>query len=168
MSTIQTVFGSKSFLVKLLDERHDPQLKLLKPAQTGLDYMIYDPSGRATFSAPLRYDVIMSLGSAEQNGYVQFMYFNLDTNDVKVFLSKIKQLIDNHDILLGEKHILLAQEVKHPDNYLVVSVWQSGNDYYEFKNTPALSSVKEFIRRAASANGFHEAGYTIIDAHQKD
>ena len=33
MSTIQTVFGSKSFLVKLLDERHDPQLKLLKPAE---------------------------------------------------------------------------------------------------------------------------------------
>lgn len=49
MSTIQTVFGSKSFLTKLLDERHDPQLKLLKPAQSGLDYMIFDPSGQATF-----------------------------------------------------------------------------------------------------------------------
>ena len=48
MSTIQTVFGSKSFLVKLLDERHDPQLKLLKPAEEGLDYMI-DPSGKAHF-----------------------------------------------------------------------------------------------------------------------
>lgn len=116
MSTIQTVFGSKSFLTKLLDERHDPQLKLLKPAQSGLDYMIFDPSGQAAFSAPLRYEILASLGKTEQSGYVHFMYFNLDTDDVKVFLSKIKQLIDNHDILLGENHILLAQEAKHPDN----------------------------------------------------
>lgn len=167
MSTIQTVFGSKSFLTQLLDERHDPQLKLLKPAQSGLDYMIFDPSGQATFSAPLRYEILASLGKTEQSGYVHFMYFNLDTDDVKVFLSKIKQLIDNHDILLGENHILLAQEAKHPDNFLVMSVWQTSNDYYEFKNTPALASVKEFIRRAASANGFHEAGYTVIDPHKK-
>ena len=58
MSTIQTVFVSKSFLTKLLDERHDPQLKLLKPAQSGLDYMIFDPSGQAAFSAPLRLSLI--------------------------------------------------------------------------------------------------------------
>ena len=109
--------------------------------------MIFDPSGQATFSAPLRYEILASLGKTEQSGYVHFMYFNLDTDDVKVFLSKIKQLIDNHDILLGENHILLAQEAKHPDNFLVMSVWQTSNDYYEFKNTPALASVKEFIRR---------------------
>lgn len=168
MSTIQTVFGSKSFLVKLLDERHDPQLKLLKPAEEGLDYMIYDPSGKAHFSAPLQYETLADLGTPADNGYIHFMYFNLSSDDVKVFLAKIKDLIDKHDIFLGQTQVLVAQKVKHPDDFVVVSGWQSSNDYYEFKNTPALSAVKEFIRRAASANGFHQAGYAVIDPHQKD
>ena len=52
MSIIQTVFGSKPFpLSNSLDGTcHDPQLKLLgNQLEEGLDYMIYDPSGKAQF-----------------------------------------------------------------------------------------------------------------------
>lgn len=129
--------------------------------------MIFDPSGTATYCAPSRVEILECSGKTETSGVVHYLYFNLDTDDVQVFLTQIKTLIDKLDILLGEKLILSAQEAQHPEHFLVMTVWTTRHEVYELQNTPALATVQEYFRRAASAHGLLEAGYTVIDPQQK-
>ncbi|KRM72467.1 hypothetical protein [Lacticaseibacillus brantae] len=160
MQLIQTIFGSERFLTQFVKQH--PTLTLLKPSGHDQDYAILDLTGRVQFTNPLQYTAELSSGEILDKSFLQLMYFNLNSEDEAVFLSKVRTLFEHQDIFPGIQTLVLAKAHSKAIQYLLLSGWDDGHQFFALKNTPAFQPLLELSQRAAASNGYHEAGYTRV------
>jgi len=165
MRSIQTIFGSKSFLAQYVIKH--PELILLQPSSHDQDYAIVDLTGQVPFTNPLQYTAESDLGTVKDRSFLQMMYFNLNSEDVPVFVAKVKTLFDQHEIFPGLQALMLLRANTKAIQYVLASAWDDGHQFFALKNTPAFQPLLELTRRAADSNGYHETGYKRIFPESK-
>lgn len=162
MATIQTVFGSRAFLTQLQTKQAAPTL-LLKPESHGLDYMLLDSTGRGKFTLPFKYNVLATRGELQKKNYVHMMYFNLAADQEAIFVAQMKTFFDAYERFPHITGLTLMRLDAKQIQFVLMSSWISGSDFFALKSTPAFAPLNKFMNRAADQLGFHENGYRVID-----
>lgn len=157
---IQTVFGTQGVLRSLM---HNDQQFLLEPSNHGADYALLDLSGEGRYTMPVTYRPVISTGHVALNEYIHFMHFGLTSDDVSVFEANMAKLIDQREQYPGVGMMCLMREKSPEVNYMLMTSWLRGSNYFALKTTPAFKPLQAFTNRAASANGYFETGYKVLD-----
>ena len=163
--TIQTVFGTQSLLNMLISKVPQPAY-LLKPSGNGRDFMLLDMSGAGQFSAPIQFNVAHSYGKISHGEFIQFMYFNITSDQETLFNNGMVKLFASRDRFPGLGNITLGRAKSDHIQYVLISSWERSTDFYQLKETPAFEPMRKYMDRAATTRGYHETGYKVLAPHE--
>lgn len=149
-NTIKVTFGSKNILEQISNKHQDRNLSIFKSMNTYGQYQIIDESNKPSiFHNTIKYIIIFQKGTNNISNFINYLYFNLDKNNEKIFNSKLRELSNN--INLNINSIKLLQEVSGKKQLIIMTEWNNDLDFSKWFNkcniknlsTMSLSYKKE-------------------------
>ncbi|TPR25758.1 hypothetical protein DY120_03900 [Apilactobacillus micheneri] len=132
-NNIKVTFGSKNILEQISNNHPDRRLSIFKSMNTYGQYQIIDESNKPSiFHNTIKYIIIFQKGTNNISNFINYLYFNLDKNNEKIFNSKLKELSNN--INLNINSVKLLQEVSGKKQLIIMTEWNNSSDFSKWFN----------------------------------
>lgn len=132
-NNIKVTFGSKNILEQISNNHPDRRLSIFKSMNTYGQYQIIDESNKPSiFHNTIKYIIIFQKNTNNISNFVNYLYFNLDKNNEKIFHSKLKELSNNINININS--IKLLQEISGKKQLIVMTEWNNASDFNKWFN----------------------------------
>ncbi|TPR40824.1 hypothetical protein [Apilactobacillus micheneri] len=132
-NNIKVTFGSKNILEKISNNHPDRKLSIFKSMNTYGQYQIIDESNKPSiFHNTIKYIIILEKSTNNISNFINYLYFNLDKNNEKIFNSKLKELSNN--INLNINSVKLLQEVSGKKQLIIMTEWNNALDFSKWFN----------------------------------
>lgn len=132
-NNIKVTFGSKNILEQISNNHPDRKLSIFKSMNTYGQYQIIDESNKPSiFHNTIKYIIILEKSTNNISNFINYLYFNLDKNNEKIFNSKLKELSNN--INLNINSVKLLQEVSGKKQLIIMTEWNNALDFSKWFN----------------------------------
>ncbi|GEP20365.1 hypothetical protein [Pediococcus argentinicus] len=158
---ISSTFGSWQILKQIQKNNPSRKMIVLSSSSAPTDLQLLDVSGEEpVFNNPLSYDILAHHGNQEWTGFFRFAFFSLGDDDLKVFDSKVNQLITSPDFPLGLKDIYVLKPNKKHNDRVLLTIWQLDSDYSLWKRS---ATYQPFAAYTNTNFRYHDTNYTAYN-----
>ena len=141
--------GTPEFMEKLREKHVQEKMYVLHGENTTL--LLHETNAKTVFQTPRRYEVIVSSGSFEENGY--FVFNNIPVSDEgrPIFEQRVKDSMNS----IAAEPGFIAFRLLRPHNsytYIVLTEWSSNRFYNLWKNSSTSNYTRLMAPAETSAN----------------
>lgn len=134
---ISLALGPEDVLRAKQQKYSDRDLKLLESVTDENKFMLLDKSNKKTvFGSGLNYVTQHEVGKETWDGYYEFRYFTLNTDQNKLLESLMQKWENDYDIPVGLKYSLVLHVPRKNLQYLMINVWDSDIDFFDWNTSP--------------------------------
>ncbi|WP_284139476.1 MULTISPECIES: antibiotic biosynthesis monooxygenase [unclassified Virgibacillus] len=151
--------GTYHFLKKLQDNHPHFHLYFMRNDSSTLAY--YEADNKQLFAAGRAYDILLSVGTLNEKGYIVMNNIPVTEDGQPVFENRFKKR--QHDIIAfpGFQAFRLLKPVKG-NTYVVLTQWASENDFENWKNSEQFQEAHQGRKPAYFADRPFLTNYHMI------
>lgn len=114
--------GTQYFMEKMVKDHPNEKVLLMQNNETTL--LVHETEGKTFFKTPRKFEIMQSLGTLIEHGFVSMRHIPVTEEDQPVFELRLK----NYSKLIENQPGLLALRVLRPiksDTYIILTQWKS-------------------------------------------
>ena len=174
MIIMQSAFGQKNLLQKIIKNHPKNEFILLEPLDETKDHQLITFNDKKIFNNPLKYNVMDLIGQKKlineyyqkkEKGFFSFVYFDLDEKWMEKFLTLINELlIQSNNKTYKELQLLfvLKLQTKIANKYSLLSIWANKLKYDYWHKYIYMPIFNEFLQTVSKIRSYHEINYQNI------
>lgn len=159
--------GTLDFLQKIATKQKSLEFHLMHNASSTLAY--YEAEGKSVFGAGRTYEIILTSGEIQAEGYVVMNNIPLTEEGKPVFVDRFKQRQGKIDFMPGFQAFRLLKPVKG-NTYVIFSQWNAEADFELWKGSEDF--MKSHHNKAVKPPAYFAArpfvaSYSMVDEEDK-
>lgn len=141
---ISLALGPEDVLRAKKNKYPERDLKLLKSVTDENKFILLDKSNqKSVFGSGLNYVTQSEIGKENWDGYYEFRYFTLNTEQRGLLESLMQKWENGYEIPVGLRYSLVLHVPRKNLQYLMLNIWDSDIDFFDW-NTAATNEINQF------------------------
>ena len=135
LKNLNLTFGPEKQLQEIIENNKDRQMVLLESVTDSEKFALLDISNEESiFHSQLDYRIYHTINLKEWNGFIEFRYVTLDTEQQKIFNAHLGKWDDPFNRPVGLKSTLVGHDERKDYEFLMINIWEDQEDYVEWEN----------------------------------
>lgn len=135
LKNLNLTFGPEKQLQEIIENNKDRQMVLLESVTDSEKFALLDISNEESiFHSQLDYRIYHTINLKEWNGFFEFRYVTLDTEQQKIFNAHLGKWDDPFNRPVGLKSTLVGHDERKDYEFLMINIWEDQEDYVEWEN----------------------------------
>lgn len=128
-------FGTLDYLQKIAQKHTNEKMQMMFGEDQAI--LFYESKKQSLFQSPHKYEIFAQSGELHTSEYAAFHHIPVSPEGRPLFESRFKNLAEKIESEPGFNALRLMRPIKS-DTYLIVTLWESENDFTSWKNSKSF------------------------------